>query len=455
LLGEFLGLAFDAETYDGDVIEITRPLCPNGYGSSDNSAKLTLDASFFHQAHQAWLKPESMPVLPLASWNPAEESINANLVEPSVPVLYGQPHPEGYKGLVNNGEHLHLNLDIFGSAFFMLSRYEELITKDRDNHDRFPATASVAYKAGFLDRPIVNEYLEILWQCLHSLWPDLQRKERKAGNFITCDTDWPFDPATYRFISAMKKAARLLIKDKKPIASLQAGWAYLAAKLGLKVKDSYREAISWMMNVNEEAGNRVAFYFITHNTSKLDTAEDFDSPRVRALFREITNRGHEIGLHPGYETYNNPANFTQTANELKRVLQEENITQDAIGGRQHFLRWDTAQTPRLWEQNGLAYDSTLSFADKTGFRCGVCYEFTMYDLLNRKPFKLKQRPLIVMECTLIAPRYEGLGYTEQAMQRFSYFKKISHQFNGTFNLLWHNSHFENKQDKAFYKELIQ
>lgn len=441
LLGEFLGLAFEVDTNDGDVIEITRLV------GSDNSSKLTLDASFFHQAHQAWLKPESMAVLPLVTWTPAVEGINANLVEPSVPVLYGQP------GLVKNGEHRHLNLDIFGSAFFMLSRYEELITKDRDNHDRFPATASIAYKVGFLDRPIVNEYLEILWACLHQLWPDLNRKERKAFNFITCDTDWPFDPAVYSLKPAIKKVARLLIKDKKPIASLQAGLTYLAAKLGLKVKDNYRDSISWMMDVNEAEDNRVAFYFITHNTTKLDTAEDFDSPRMRALFREIASRGHEIGLHPGYETYNNPENFAKTANELKRVLQEENITQYPLGGRQHFLRWDTAQTPFLWEKNGMAYDSTLSFADKTGFRCGVCYEFTMYDLLNRKPFKLKQRPLIVMECTIIAPRYEGLGYTEQAIQRFAYFKKVCHQFNGTFNLLWHNCHL-GEIDKYVYRKLI-
>lgn len=443
LLGEFLGLAFEVETYEGDVIEVTRP------GDSSSAAKLTLDATFFGKAHQAWLQPESMPVLPLPTWTPINDGIEVNLVEPSVPILYGKP------GLVKIGEHLHLNLDIFGSAFFMLSRYEELITKDRDHHDRFPATASVAYKASFLDRPIVNEYLEILWVCLVSLWPDLKRKERTASNFITCDVDWPFNPAVYSLKSAIKKAARLLIKDKNPIASFQVTLTYLGAKLGLKVKDSFRDAISWMMDVNEAAGNRVAFYFITHNTSKSDTAEDFNSPRMRSLFREIANRGHEIGMHPGYETYNNLANFKKTVDELKRVLKEEGIVQTSLGGRQHFLRWDTAQTPHLWEKNGLAYDSTLSFADKAGFRCGVCYEFTMYDLVNRKPFKLKQRPLIVMECSIIAPRYEGLGYTEQTMQRFSYFKKVSHQFNGTFNLLWHNSHFEHKLDKKFNNELIQ
>ncbi|MBD3727259.1 MAG: hypothetical protein IE936_09365, partial [Moraxella osloensis] len=73
LLGEFLGLAFKVETYDGDVIEITRP-GGAGAGSDDdapNAAKLTLDASFFYKAHEAWLKPESMPVLPLATWAPA------------------------------------------------------------------------------------------------------------------------------------------------------------------------------------------------------------------------------------------------------------------------------------------------------------------------------------------------------------------------------------------------
>ena len=58
----------------------------------------------------------------------------------------------------------------------MLSRYEEAILKGRDKHDRFPSWISVADKGNFLERPIVNEYLEILWSCLSSLWNDLKRK---------------------------------------------------------------------------------------------------------------------------------------------------------------------------------------------------------------------------------------------------------------------------------------
>jgi hypothetical protein len=79
----------------------------------------------------------------------------------------------------------------------------------------------------------------------------------------------------------------------------------------------------------------------------------------------------------------------------------------------------------------------------------------MYDLVNRKSFKLKQRPLIVMECTVITSRYEGLGYSEKSMERFKKFEEYSHAYGGTYTLLWHNSFFTNKQDKIFYKELIK
>ena len=443
LLSDFLGLTFEVEIYEGDVIEIMRS------SNLNNDCKITLDASFFHKAQQDWLNPKSMPVLPLETWMPEDDGIQANLVTPVIPIIYGSP------GLVKNGKHIHLNLDIFGSIFFMLSRYEEVITKDRDKHDRFPSWASVAYKANFLDRPIVNEYLEILWDCLSTLWTDLKRKKRQANNFITCDVDLPFDPALNSLKSSIKKTLKLLIKDKRPISAFKVVLLYLAFKIGLEIKDVYREAISWIMDVNESVGNSVNFYFIVQNTSRLDTTENFDSYKMRSLFLEIYNRGHKIGLHPGYETYNNIVNFKKTVDEFKRILKEENIEQREIGGRQHFLRWDSCKTIDLWERNSLDYDSTLSYADKAGFRCGVCYEYTMYDLVKRKSLRLKQKPLIVMESTIISPQYEALGYSLKALDRFNYFKKVSHQFNGTFNLLWHNSHMNFAEDKKFYKELIK
>jgi hypothetical protein len=53
----------------------------------------------------------------------------------------------------------------------MLARYKEVARSDRDEHDRFPAAASLTHQEGFFERPIVNEYLEILWSCVKRLLP--------------------------------------------------------------------------------------------------------------------------------------------------------------------------------------------------------------------------------------------------------------------------------------------
>jgi len=448
LLGEFLGLQYEVEEFDGELIEISECLSQFCVDAQHSAPRLTLDASFFHKANQFWLKAESMPVLPLEVWVPSVSGIDANLVDVSVPVLYGK------QGVVRSGLNCHINLDIFGSAFFMLSRYEELVSTERDTHNRFPAWASVAYKSNFLDRPIVNEYLEILWQCVKMMWPDLVRKPYVKKNVITCDCDHPFDNSIYSLKLAIRKTARLLLVDKKPIAASKAACRYFAAKLNFRVNDVYRDSINWMMDVNEAHGNSVTFYFISHKTSDLDGLVDFNSSKMRRLLREISARGHKIGVHPGYETYTNSDNFSLSVHTLKMVLKEEGIEQKEFGGRQHYLRWDTAQTATLVEQSGLGFDSSLSFADKCGFRCGVCYEFTMYDLFKRKAYNFKQRPLIVMECTIIDSHYEALGYTKKAIQRFEYFKRVCHQFNGSFNLLWHNCHLGQK-DRDIYQRLIK
>ncbi len=442
LLNEFLGLNFEIKIHDSDNICIT---------NANKEGQITLDTSFFQSANQSWLNIKSMPKVPLDFWDPSKDELKLNLVDEKLPVIYGKP------GLIRKKGHIHLNIDIFGSAFFMLSRYEELISSNRDEHDRFPACESVSYKEGFLNRPIINEYLEVLKECFVSIWPDINFLNRDANNFITCDVDWPYDPSMYSIKYMAKKFFKLLLLNRDISKAIKCTYMYLLVKFNMNYQDPYREGINWIMDINEKYGNKVAFFFITHFTSSIDTIKDaeYDSTKIRNLFKEIKKRGHEIGVHPGYETYKNSKNFKETVDRMKKIIREESLDQENIGGRQHFLRWTASHTPQLWEENNLQYDSTLSYADIAGFRCGICYEYTMYDLIDRRALRLKQRPLIVMECSIISKRYENLKYSKESLKRFEYFKKTCHQFNGTFNLLWHNSHFNNKNDKIFYEKIIR
>lgn len=80
------------------------------------------------------------------------------------------------------------------------------------------------------------------------------------------------------------------------------------------------------------------------------------------------------------------------------------------------MRWDVSITPLLWEEACLSYDSTLGFPDISGFRCGVCYEFPIFNILDRRVLNLYEVPLINMDGTIIA--YEKMGFTEKALEKF-------------------------------------
>ena len=75
-----------------------------------------------------------------------------------------------------------LGADLFGSAMFMLSRYEEIARPEPDRHERFPATASLAYRdphlyeeavLGVLLASLVSALLGYAW--LRMTLPDRAR----------------------------------------------------------------------------------------------------------------------------------------------------------------------------------------------------------------------------------------------------------------------------------------
>ena len=377
-------------------------------------------------------------------------STNPYIPEDNVPVIFGDG------SCIKMSSKIKLNVDIFATCFLMLSRIEE-IKEDvvLDEHGRFPATSSIAYKYGFLERPIVDEYVEMLWNMIIDLDPSQERKALVHRKLVTCDVDWPFEQSSESLFLTAKTALIDLLRRKSIKQCLRRWQKFFQNKFCSTYSDFNSDMIYWIMEKNESRGNKAAFYFITESTNKnLDSSFDFDSKRMRNLIKDISARGHEIGLHPGYGCYQNSSAFKKSSDTLKRVLNEEGIKQKQLGGRMHFLMWDSKITPALWEQNGFTYDSTLAFADKSGFRCGTCRTYPMYDLVQRKQLNLLQRPLINMECTVIAQRYEGLGYSSKALERFMKFKSIAEKYNGEYVLLWHNTHFKTSNDKKFYEELI-
>lgn len=352
------------------------------------------------------------------------------------------------------GNDIEMHYDLLGLAFWMLTRQEELGRTDLDKHGRFPATASHAYRHGYLERPVVDEWMDLLGQVMARQWPGVDLKAHRFAAVVSHDVD---NPSRYAF-GGLRPLARILAIDllvrRDPRAAAR-GVALRRRSRRVLQPDDPANTFDWIMRQSEERGLASAFYFICGRTAPaLDAQYEPEDPRIRALMRDIHARGHEIGLHPSYHTYRDPAALAGEYARLRRVCSEEGVRQPHWGGRMHFLRWDAAVTPRAWSDAGLDYDSTLSYADSPGFRCGSCFEYPAFDPVRNEPLPLRIRPLVAMEATIIASRYLGLGDGEEAFHKFVALKNACRAVGGQFTLLWHNSHLESARHRALYCQVL-
>lgn len=435
VLGEFLGLAWTSEPRSSDgPVELAL--------AEDPSRRVTVADILFATAAEDWLTPRSLPVPPLASWNAATAGLAPALVEPTLPALFAGDRDRAAAA----DEHtLHLDLDVFGGAFFSLTRYEESVRGDRDEHGRFPPGATLAVREGFLDRPLVDEYVEVLRAAISRTWPRLELGQRTAQLRLSHDVDWPTHPRS-SLPATVKAAAGDAIRRRDPGLAALRGRAQLARVAGRPDRDPYN-TFAWIMDRSEELGLRSAFYFMTGCTDpRFDPGYSLEDPWIRKLLGRIHARGHELGLHPSYGTLGRPDLLCRERDALLGACSELGIDQDEWGGRQHFLRWRNPDSWRAWAQAELAYDSTLGYGRDPGFRCGTSHEYPVFDLPERRRLPLRERPLIVMDMALTE--------TPGALERVSTLARRCRMFGGDFTLLWHNSQLASARQRARYTRLL-
>lgn len=389
---------------------------------------------------------------PCAQWN-AQGSDLQGAIANLLPAPGAATLPEPLVTEIDGG--FRFGYDILALAAWMMTRHEEIGTEDLDEHGRFPAVASHAFRHGYLERPIVDEWFHILSRIVKRLWPSLELKRHEFAVSVSHDVDEPSPIGFSSYPRVLRSMLGQLVKKGSLVGAMQLPIIKLNTRTRLYRDDPYN-TFDWIMDVSEGQGLTSAFYFICGRTNPArDALYDVGHPAIRALIRHIHARGHEVGLHPSYETYRTPGAIASEFAVLRKVCEEESVSQTEWGGRMHYLRWSHPTTLREWSRAGLNYDSTLGYADLPGFRCGTCYDYTAYDLERDHILNLRIRPLVVMECTITAERYMGLGKGDAALQKIFDIKMACRAVGGRFELLWHNSELLTAEDKRLFIHAIE
>lgn len=407
LIGEFLGLQYSIEVSENP-----------DYHLISAGREVVIEDHFFNDYREvlSYLKMEAIPLEVIFVKNPFTS-------EPDVPILFGNEEIVVEENLITCGN------DIFAASYFMLTRWEEFVNPARDIHHRFSAKDSLAYKYNFLDRPIVNEYVEMLWRMLMQLGFVGNRKEREYEFVLTHDVDVLRAYKGYKDL--IRNIGGDVFKRKSPFTAFKTLKQYIQVK-NTKILDPF-DTFSWIMDHSESVNVKSRFYFMSGGLTQFDNHyRILDSITLR-IIDEVKSRGHIIGFHPSFNAYKDSLQWRKEKEQLEEIL-GQNVNE----GRQHYLRFEAPVTWNIWEENNMQRDLTLSYAEKEGFRCGVCYEFSVFDFLNRKKLRLKEMPLIVMDGSFVT--YQKV--TSEVMYRTtSCLIETVKKYKGSFVYLWHNSSF--------------
>ncbi len=408
----------------------TKILKTIGYTSDENlyaAYKVVIKPSGFFDTKNYGLE-ETLPKLPLKQW---EET----------PILYGDDLIE----IV--GKTMIIHADIVAGTYFLISRYEEMVRRNtRDDHSRFPGKESLSYKAGFIDRPIVEE-----WGCL------LRSKMREIGMevseppkiiqkvYLTHDVD---QMTHYRNIRGM--IGGVLRGIKRPKEGRKAFKSYFG---GVIFDPWYTFPYLYKLDnelkqlLGKERCEVITFFRSGGGKRKEDKpVANLLHPDYKTLIRYTKRKKVSIGLHTSYEAGCNP---TLIEEEKKRL--DKFTKTNTVYNRNHFLN---NREPVDFEQLiacGITDDFSMGYADMAGFRLGTCRPVQWINPAKQELTSLRLHSLIIMDCTLSEKKYMYMN-AHDAYQYCTQLINCVEKYNGEISFLWHNTMVE-KDTQLYHRKL--
>lgn len=313
--------------------------------------------------------------------------------------------------------------DIIETIFFHISRYEEYHCppSKKDQWDMMWEKEQFLVKHNLHHIPVVDQLVKGFLQAL-----GLQIPKRISQYSMTHDIDvlQKFKNPVRQLRSVVRatldKGVQGLTESKNLITKTKKG----------NLKDPYDTFDRLFTN---HPFDKKICYVMAGGETKHDNYYVVDSEESLVMMDLAQSRGYEIGLHASYNANIKEDLFLEEKNKI------ESITQKSVQyNRQHFLHFDLNKTPKIIEDSGIRYDSTLGYQRCIGFRCGTGFSYRLFNFNDRKAYTFFETPMVIMDGGLIDEAGQDLEKAKSLLTQFL----AQNKYNTYITFNFHNTVFD-------------
>jgi len=334
------------------------------------------------------------------------------------------------------------SFDIFSAVFYLISRYEEYLPYTEDEYGRYAHTNSLAFKNNFLNKPLVNTWINDLKKGLETFFNSSRSVIAEKGSTVNFPSQvFKFQPTydidiawSYKEKGVFRTAAGLL---RNP------SLGRIAALLGMR-EDPF-DSYLFLDELHAAHGLKpVYFFLVAQNSGVYDKNILPSNESMQQLIKRHAEK-YDIGIHPSWKS-----------NMQKELLAREKNTLEKISGkeisssRQHYIKLSLPGTYRDLAAAGITDDHSMGYGSINGFRASVASPFFWYDLAAEQVTALRIHPFCFMDANCFYE--ERLTLQQSAAELMQYYFECK-KVNGTLITIFHNNFLGTDKTFAGWREL--
>lgn len=337
------------------------------------------------------------------------------------------------------GEKSTIPYDIFAASFYLLSRYEEYLPYVKDEHGRYTAKESLAFKHDFLTIPVVDIWCQKFKKILENTFETFN-----AANY---------EQRSFSYVPVINVPTAYVYKRRGIIRTLG---GFLTDIFRLRFS-RFLDRSAVLLGMREDPYDNFEMFIKLHKQYKTDAHYFFQigdystydhniSVYKNAFIRLIKNVSDysKVGLLASYDSFTDLEKLKIEKKRLSHI-----INRPMKRAQQHYNMLSLPKFYRNLIDLEFTEDFTMGYHDALGFRAGTCSPFYFYDIGMEIQTPLKVYPF----CVWYSGKMNSTLANDEIMLMASEIQKV----NGIFISVFHNVVLSenNMEWKSLYINLLK